>query len=259
MVCVRVRQTRLNEMPIERSAGCTATEERARMKHRRAGGDRPHQVAARSRGPTAHTAGAGAVSARDGRLTAREELVVAATVGARVSGETGRNRTGGSTVGGRGVVWPPMRRDQLRRATTGHVMRMMCCGAANTVGAAGAPRMHSGIRVHLPLHHMRMGAEAASPTDEAMRRLSKPTVTDSMTMAMRESARTDVTMGRASLSQGAIGKVAMATAEKVREPIGHRIRTLHCQVYKAGASKSCAQPWAAIAVVASGPVQRISN
>ena len=256
MVCVRVRQTRLNEMPIEKSAGSGATEERARTKHRRAGGDRPHQVAALSRGPTAHAAGAGAVSARDGRLTAREELVVAATVGARVSEETGHNRTGGPTVGGRGVVWPPMRRDQLRRATTGHVMRMMCCGAANTVGAAGAPRMH---RLHLPLHHMRMGAVAASPTDEAMCRFSKPTVTDSMTMAMRESARTDVTIGRASLSQGAIGKVAMATAEKVREPIGHRIRTLRCQVYKAGAGKSCAQPWAAIAVVASGPVQRISN
>jgi hypothetical protein len=239
MACVHVRQTRLNEIPIERSAGSGATEERARTKHRRAGGDRPHQVAARSRGPTAHAAGAGA--------------------GARVSEETGRNRTGGPTVGGRGVVWPPMRRDQLRRATTGHVMRTMCCGAANTVGAAGAPRMHIGIRVRLPLHHMRMGAEAASPTDEAMRRLSKPTVTDSMTMAMRESARTDVTMGRASLSQGAIGKVAMATAEKVREPIGHRIRTLRCQVYRAGAGKSCAQPWAATAVVASGPVQRISN
>ena len=256
MVCVRVRQSGLNEMPIELSAGSGATEERARMKHRRAGGDRPHQVAARSRGPTAHAAGAGAVSARDGRLTAREELVVAATVGARVSEETGRNRTGGPTVGGRGVVWPPMRRDQLRRATTGHVMRMMCCGAANTVGAAGAPRMH---RLHLPLHHMWMGAEAASPTDEAMRRCRKPIVTDSMTMAMRESARTDVTMGRASLSQGAIGKVAMATAEKVREPIGHRIRTLCCQVSRAGAGKSCPQPWAAIAVVASGPVQRISN
>ena len=152
------------------------------------------------------------MSARDGRLTAREELVVAATVGARVSEETGRNRTGGPTVGGRGVVWPPMRRDQLRRATTGHVMRTMCCEAANTVGAAGAPRMH---RLHLLLHHIRMGAEAASPTDEAMRRCSKPIVTDSMTMAMRESARTDVTMGRASLSRGAIGKVAMATAEKV--------------------------------------------
>jgi hypothetical protein len=32
------------------------------------------QVATPSRGPTAHAAGAGAVSARDGRLTAREEL-----------------------------------------------------------------------------------------------------------------------------------------------------------------------------------------
>jgi hypothetical protein len=60
-------------------------------------------------------------------------------------------------------------------------------------------------------------------------------------------------------NRSAIGKVAMATAETVREPIGHRIRTLCCRPYKAGAGKSCPQPWAAIAVVASGPLLRISN
>ena len=72
MVCVRVRQTRLNEMPIEQSAGCMCSDRGEGAELEATG--LIEQVATPSRGPTAHTAGAGAVSARDGRLTAREEL-----------------------------------------------------------------------------------------------------------------------------------------------------------------------------------------
>ena len=80
---------------LEKSVGTGATEESARIKHRRAGGDRSLQVTALPRGPIAHAAGAVPLRPEDGRLTVTEEPAVA-TGGARLSKKgTGQNRTGG--------------------------------------------------------------------------------------------------------------------------------------------------------------------
>ena len=253
--CARLRRTWLNEILIETTAGSGVTEESARIKHRRAGGDLPLQFAAQPRGPTAHAARAAAVSAANGRVTVTDELVVVASAGARVSKRTGWNRPGGPTVRGRSVVCPPMPRDELRRAVPGHVMQMMFRAATNSVGVTEAPHVHSCIR----LRPMPMGAEAASPTDEPMCCFSQPTVIDATTMATRELARTEVTIGRESRSQGAIGKVATGRAVKIREPTGRRIGTLRCQADEARAGRSCAQLCKAIAGLAGGQQPRRSS
>ena len=159
--CARLRRIWPNEILIETTAGSGVTEESARIKHRRAGGDLPLQFAAQSRGPTDHAARAAAVSADNGRVTVTEELVGVATAGARVSKQTGWNRSSGPTVRGRSVVCPPMPRDELRRAVPGHVMQMMFRAATNSVGVAEAPHVHSGIRVH----PMPTGAESAGRTE----------------------------------------------------------------------------------------------
>ena len=149
-----------------------------------------------------------------------------------------------------------MQRDEARAAVAGHSLPMYR-PAASTMGVAPAVaeagRAHSRVR----LRPIRMCAEAASLTDDAMRWFSTLTTADTSTMAIRESARTDVATRAVSLRL----EVGLGKAKRtIREAIGRRIGMLHHQVHEVRSeARYCESPvnlWAAVTrAIVAGPLR----